>query len=178
MTARFSKKMEEELNAQMTREANASQFYLSMASWAEVQGYPGIAKFLYHHSDEEREHMLKFMAFINQRGGHCKVSALDSPPADPQALSELFDKILEQEISNSNEINRIVEIGYAEKDYPTNNFLQWFVEEQIEEEALATQLIDQLKILGEESPNRGGLYEFDRNIGNLTEATTARDVAE
>ena len=178
MTARFSKRMEEELNNQMAREANASQFYLSMASWAEVQGYPGIAKFLYHHSDEEREHMLKFMAFINQRGGHCKVGAVETPADDPQTLFELFEKILQQEISNSNEINRIVEIGYEEKDYPTNNFLQWFVEEQIEEEALATQLIDQLKILGEDAPNRGGLYEFDRNIGNLTEASGAHTHAE
>jgi ferritin len=173
MTARFSERMEQELNLQMTREAEASQLYLSFASWAEVQGYPGIAKFLFHHSDEERVHMLKFIAFINQRGGHCKISALGAPPADPQTLHELFEKIQEQEIKNSNEINKIVEIGYEDKDYPTNNFLQWFVQEQLEEEALATQLLDQLKIIGEESPNRGGLYEFDRNIASLHDARVA-----
>jgi len=174
MTARFSERMEQELNLQMTREAEASQLYLSFASWAEVQGFPGIAKFLFHHSDEERVHMLKFIAFINQRGGHCKINALGAPPQDPQTLHELFEKIREQEIKNSNEINKIVEIGYEEKDYPTNNFLQWFVQEQLEEEALATQLLDQLKIIGEESPNRGGLYEFDRNIANLHDAQVAQ----
>lgn len=173
MTARFSKRMEEELNKQMTREAEASQLYLSLASWAEVQGFPGIATFLFHHSDEERAHMLKFIAFINQRGGHCKISALSNPPEAPQTLFELFEKVLQQEIANSNEINKIMEIGYEEKDYPTNNFLQWFVQEQLEEEALATQLLDQLKIIGEDSPNRGGLYEFDRNIATMHEAQIA-----
>lgn len=173
--ARFSAEMESELNKQMTREAEASQLYLSLASWAEVQGYPGIARFLYHHSDEERQHMLKFIAFINQRGGHCKITALGNPPEDPTTLHELFEKVLQQEISNSNEINKIVEIGFAEKDYPTNNFLQWFVQEQLEEEALATQLLDQMKIIGDESPNRGGLYEFDRNIASLHDAQLARN---
>jgi len=176
--ARFSDTMQQELNKQMTREAEASQLYLSLASWAEVQGFPGIAKFLYHHSDEERAHMLKFIAFINQRGGQCKIEALSNPPADPQSLHKLFEQILQQEIHNSDEINKIVEIALSEKDYPTNNFLQWFVQEQLEEEALATQLLDQLKILGEDTPNRAGLYEFDRNIQALHDANLSREIAE
>ncbi|MEO6906800.1 MAG: ferritin [Abditibacteriaceae bacterium] len=175
--ARFSKKMGEELNKQMTREANAAQFYLSFGSWAEVQGFDGIAAFLYNHVDEERKHMQKFLAFINQRGGHCKVTALPAPPADPKNLEDLFNKVLSQEEGNSAYINNLVELAFEEKDYPTNSFLQWFVKEQIEEEALASKLVDSMKVIGEDSGNRGGLYEFDKNIEAMHDAQIARDEA-
>lgn len=176
--ARFSKKMGEELNKQMTREANAAQFYLSLGSWAEVQGYDGIATFLYNHVNEERKHMQKIVAFINQRGGHCKITALKEPPADPKTLEELFDRVLDQEVTNSGHINNLVELAFEEKDYPTNSFLQWFVKEQIEEEALANKLVDAMSVIGEDKGNRGGLYEFDKNIESLHDASIARDEGE
>ena len=168
--ARFSQKVEEELNKQMTREAEAAQFYLSIGSWAEVQGFNGVAAFLYNHASEERLHMMKFIEFINQRGGHCKIAALAAPPADPKTLEELFDRVIEQEISNSTSINDLVDICLQEKDHSTNNFLLWFVQEQLEEEALASKLVDQMKLIGEDAGNRGGLYEFDRNIQSLHDA--------
>lgn len=176
--ARFSKKMGEELNKQMTREANASQFYLSFGSWAEVQGFGGIAAFLYNHVDEERKHMMKFLAFINQRGGHCKITALPAPPPDPKNLEDLFNQVQSQEEGNSLSINKLVELALEEKDYPTNNFLQWFVKEQIEEEALASKLVDSMKVIGEDSGNRGGLYEFDKNIESMHDVQIPREVGE
>src|SRR5690348_4193785 len=102
----LSEKIEKELNAQMTREANAAQFYLSLGSWCEVQGFEGIAAFLYGHMQEERNHMMKLVKFINQRGGHCRVTSLDQAPPDPAGLHDLFEKVLAQEVNNSKEIYR------------------------------------------------------------------------
>ncbi|HEX5555462.1 MAG TPA: ferritin [Chitinophagaceae bacterium] len=174
----LSEKIEKALNAQMTREANAAQFYLSLGSWADVQGYEGIADFLYNHNKEERTHMMKFLKFINQRGGHTLIESLAKPPADPKTLKELFEKVLAQEVNNSSHINTIVDLCLKEKDYPTFNFLQWFVKEQIEEEALATKLLDKMSVIGEDKGNKGGLYEFDNDIIKIHEASLARDEGE
>lgn len=169
----FSDKVEKALNDQMTREANAAQFYLSMGCWAEVQGFEGISNFLYMHNGEEREHMMKLLRFINQRGGHTRIEPLAKPPADPNTLHELFEKVLEQEMKNSSDINTLVELCLKEKDYPTFNFLQWFVKEQIEEEALAVKLLDKMRVIGEDKGNKGGLYEFDNDIVKLHEVQIA-----
>lgn len=174
----FSEKIEKALNAQMTREADAAQFYLSLGSWAEVQGFEGIAAFLYGHVQEERGHMMKLLKFINQRGGHCRVEPLSKAPGDPKTLKELFESVLAQEMSNSKEINAIVDQCLSEKDYPTFNFLQWFVKEQIEEEALATRLLDKMSVIGEDKGNKGGLYEFDNDIAGMHDAGLARESDE
>lgn len=172
---RISDKMEKALNKQMTCEANAAQFYLSIGSWAETQGYDGIAEFLYTHNREEREHMMKFLKYINQRGGHTLIEALDKPPADPKNLHALFEMVWNQEAKNSDKINAIVDISIAEKDHATFNFLQWFVKEQIEEEALASELLDKMTVIGEDKGNRGGLYEFDKDIMKIHDAQIARE---
>lgn len=163
----ISEKVEKALNAQMTREAEAAQFYLSAGSWAEVQGFEGIARFLFTHVQEERGHMMKLLQFINQRGGHARVEALGLPPDDPASLHALFESVLQQERGNSREINALVDLCLQEKDYPTFQFLQWFVAEQLEEEALATRLLDKMKVIGEDKGNKGGLYEFDQDIVKL-----------
>lgn len=177
-TRLISEKIEKALNAQMTREANAAQFYLSLGSWAEVQGFEGISTFLYGHVKEEREHMMKLLKFINQRGGHTAVEPLAKPPADPTSLHALFESVLAQEMTNSKEINQIVDLCLKEKDYPTFNFLQWFVKEQIEEEALATKLLDKMSVIGEDKGNKGGLYDFDNDIAGLHDADLARNAGE
>jgi ferritin len=171
-------KIEKELNRQMTREAEAAQFYLSFGSWAEAQGYDGIAEFLYHHAAEERNHMMKILVFINQRGGHCKIEPLAAPPADPKTLQELFDRVLDQEISNSAGINKLVDMALAEKEWAAFNFLQWFVKEQIEEETLAMKLVDKMKVIGEDAGNKGGLYEFNQDIRKVHEVKLAQEARE
>ncbi|MFZ9717833.1 MAG: ferritin [Chitinophagaceae bacterium] len=160
-------KIEKALNQQVQLEAASSQVYLAMASWAEVNGYEGIAGFLYMHSDEERMHMLKLMKFINERGGHGVVPALKEPAAKYKGVKELFQDVLNHEILVSTEINKLVDICLKEKDYTTHNFLQWYVSEQIEEEALARKIIDKLKLIGNDP---SGLYFFDRDIASLHEA--------
>ncbi len=157
-------KIEKALNQQVILEAESSQIYLAMASWAEVQGYEGIATFLFQHSDEERMHMLKLLKFINERGGHGVVPALKQPPSKLKGVKELFQQVLDHEILVSTEINKLVDICLKEKDYTTHNFLQWYVSEQIEEEALARKIMDKLKLIGTDP---GGMYFFDRDIASM-----------
>jgi ferritin len=163
----ISSKIEEALNRQIDLEGFSSMYYLSMASWCEVKGYNGIAQFLYHHSDEERTHMLKLFRYINDRGGHALVPGLESPPKDFQSIQGIFEIVHSHEVKVSNEINALVELCIQEKDYTTHNFLQWYVTEQIEEESLARNVLDKLKLIGED---KGGMYLFDRDLGNM--ATT------
>ncbi|MDP4600907.1 MAG: ferritin [Polaribacter sp.] len=153
--------IEEALNGQIKIEAQSSQIYLAMASWAEVLGFEGVAQFMYAHSDEERMHMLKLVKFINERGGHAKISALDAPPTEFGSFKEMFQELFKHEVKVSACINDLVDICLKEKDYATHNFLQWYVSEQIEEEALARNILDKIKLIGDD---KGGFYLFDNDI--------------
>lgn len=157
----FSKKVEQALNDQLKIEAESSQFYLAMASWAETQGFNGVAAFLYSHSDEERFHMLKLLKFINERGGHAIVPELKQPPVSFDDVHTIFKNLLSHEIMVTNSINEVVHVCLQEKDYTTHNFMQWYVAEQIEEEALARNVLDKLNMIGD---NKSGLYLFDRDM--------------
>jgi ferritin len=159
-----TKKVETALNKQIELEAASSQYYLAMASWAETQGLAGIAEFLYTHSDEERMHMLKLIKYINERGGKASIPALKAQPQNFKSVNYVFEEVLKHEINVSNEINGLVETCLKEKDYTTHNFLQWYVSEQIEEEALARKIIDKLRLIGND---KSGMYLFDRDIQSL-----------
>ena len=163
----LSSKVSNALNKQVEMEGFSSQYYLAMASWAETQGLNGIATFLFGHSDEERLHMLKLIKFINERGGHGIVPTLKQPPVTYKSVKAVFEEILKHEMKVTEEINYLVEITLKEKDYTTHNFLQWYVSEQIEEEALARQIVDKLKLIGSD---KGGLYFFDRDLETMAGA--------
>jgi len=159
-------RIESELNKQVLSEAYSSQLYLSMAIWAETQGFEGVASFMFKHSDEERAHMLKLVKFINERGGTAAVPPLDAPPSNWDRLLSVFQDLLDHEIEITQKINELVKATLEEQDYTTQNFLQWYVSEQIEEEALARTILDKLKILGD-TPG-SGLYMFDRDVAGIT----------
>lgn len=160
----LSKKIEAALNGQVAVEAGSSQAYLAMASWAENNGLPGTAAFLYRHSDEERMHMLKLIKFINERGGKAVIPALKQPSTAFKGIADVFQSLLDHETKVTNEINQVVDLCLKEKDYTTHNFMQWYVGEQIEEEALARTLIDKLNLIG---GDKGGLYLFDRDLEGI-----------
>jgi ferritin len=166
----IAKKIEKALNEQIKLEAESSQFYLAMASWAETQGFGGVANFMYAHSDEERQHMLKLFKYVNERGGKAIVPELIAPPKTFKGLSEIFKSLLDHEIMISNEINKLISICLKEGDYTTQNFLQWYVAEQIEEEALARTIMDKLKLIGN---NNGNLYLFDRDVESIIVTSAA-----
>lgn len=163
----LTKKIEQALNKQVELEASSSQLYLAMASWAEANGLNGTAAFLYRHTDEERMHMLKLVRFINERGGNAIIPALSKPTQNFKSLTNIFEQLLSHEISVTKEINKVVDACLKEKDYTTHNFMQWYVSEQIEEEALARTIMDKINMIGND---KGGLYLFDRDIENLMPA--------
>ena len=160
----LSKNIETVLNKQIRIEAESSQVYLSMACWAEVKGLEGVAQFMYKQSDEERMHMLKLVKYINERGGHAIVSDLKAPKTAFGTMREMFEELYKHELFVSNSINELVHVTFEEKDYATNNFLQWYVAEQIEEEAQAKTILDKINLIGDD---KGGLYLFDRDIQQI-----------
>jgi len=152
------------LNEQIRLEGQSSHVYLTMAVWAETQGFDGVAEFLYLHSEEERQHMLKLMRFVNERGGVAQVPTVEAGPTEYSGLKEIFESILNHETKVTESINGVVDECLQVKDYTTHNFMQWYVSEQIEEEALARTILDKLAMIGSDS---AGLYLFDRDLEQL-----------
>jgi ferritin len=170
-------KIQEALNKQVVIEADSSHFYLSMASWAETNGFNGMSKFFYQHSEEERFHMLKLIKFINERGGKAIIPQTNAPQSSFESPLNVFELLLKHELIVTDSINNIVDVCLKEKDHVTYNFMQWYIAEQIEEESLARVILDKLRMIGND---KGGLYLFDRDMENnvLQANTTSGPVAK
>lgn len=158
----LTKKVEEICNRQIEREGYSSNLYLAMASWAENQGIAGIAEWLYAQSEEEKMHMLKFIRFVNERGGTALIPAFKQPPVKYKGVREMFAEVLKHEKFITASINEVLATAIAENDYATTNWIQWFVSEQVEEETSVQLIIDKLALAGEH-----GLYFLDRDIMRL-----------
>lgn len=169
----MNKRVEEVINKQIELEASSSHHYLNMASWAETQGFSGVANFLYAHSDEERQHMLKLVKFVNERGGKAIIPSLNSVEISFNNLTEVFTQLLEHEVHVTNSINEVVFICLEEKDYTTHNFMQWYVSEQLEEEALARSILDKLNMI---DGDKSGIYLFDRDLENFQADSVANEM--
>lgn len=176
-TNRLSTTVAEALNAQMTREAHASQIYLSYAAWTHHQGFVGIANFLFRHAQEERNHMMKIFEYILKRGSEVEVTAIPAPAENPENINNCFEKIFQHEVDNTKAIYNLVHMSHVEEDWATWNFMQWFVKEQIEEETLAMNLLKKMKIAGGEKMSSDALYSFDKDMETTAdEARPAEDV--
>lgn len=158
----LNKKVEDICNRQIEREGYSSNLYLAMAVWAETEGFGGIADWLYAQSEEERVHMLKFVKYVNERGGTAVIPAFKKPPVDYKDVPEMFKEVLKHEQFITASINEIVALTLDEKDFSTNNFLQWFVKEQIEEESSVMKIVDKVNLIG-----KANMYQFDRDIIGL-----------
>jgi len=155
----LAKKVEEICNRQIEREGYSSNLYLAMASWAENKGLAGIAGWLYAQSEEEKMHMLKFIRFVNERGGAALIPAFKQPPVKFKGAAEMFKEVLKHEQFITASINEVLATAISENDYATTNWVQWFVNEQVEEESGVQLIIDKLALAGEY-----GLYFLDRDI--------------
>ena len=160
----LTEETEQLLNDQISLEGLSSAYYLAMASWCDKEGYAVSADFLYSHAEEEREHMLKIFHYVNEAGGHAKHADVTGVKYDYKSLREVFESILEHEITVTKAINEIVDHCFKIKDFTTVNFLQWFVSEQREEETLARRAVELFDIIGEEGV---GLWTIDTEIGKL-----------
>lgn len=158
----LKKKIEDICNRQVEREGYSSNLYLAMASWAETSGFSGVAAWMYNQSDEERIHMLKFIKYINERGGKAVMPALKKPVTEYKSVEDVFKEVLKHEEFVTESINEIVALTLEEKDYNTHNFLQWFVMEQVEEEASVRTILDKIRLVG-----KNNMYEFDRDVLSL-----------
>ncbi|QRM89828.1 ferritin [Lacinutrix sp. WUR7] len=159
--------VEKLLNDQVKFEAQASMQYLAMASWADANGFNGVADFFYSQSEEERVHMLKLVKFINERSGNVAIPALEKPKEAYSGIIELFEKFLQSEIFVTEQINHVIFESLQNKEYSIHNFMQWYVSEQLEEEALARTLLDKLNIIGND---KSGHYLFDRDVNAIAAA--------
>ena len=155
----MNKNVESLLVSQIEKEFFSSNLYLAMASWAETQGLEGTAQWLYAQADEERLHMLKIVKYLNERGGHGIIPAIQKPDAIFNNTKDVFDMVLKHEEFITDSINNIVAACNAEKDYTTLNWVQWYVMEQILEEKAAKSIVDKLKLLGDNN-----IYLFDKDI--------------
>lgn len=168
----ISEKLKQGIIDQIKAEEHSSRIYMAMASWCETNGYPGAAKFLYTHSDEERMHMLKFVHFLNDRGGHSLLMDLEQPANEFKSLHHVFEEVYKHEQYISARINNLVGMSMEDRDYTTANFLQWFVTEQIEEESVARSILDQFNLTGGE---KGSLFLIDKELAAMTLAEAAAE---
>jgi len=152
------------LNQQVEMEGRSSAYYLSMASWCDMKGFAHSARYLYEHSDEERQHMLKLIHYINEAGGHAIQPEITGIKHHFSSLREVFELVLEHEVQVTKAINNIVDHCFGVKDFATFSFMQWFVTEQREEETLARRALELFDIIGEEGT---GLWTIDQELGKL-----------
>jgi len=161
-----SKEMIKKLNEQLNKEFYSSNLYLQMSAWCDTQGLQGSAVFLRTHANEEMMHMMKFFTYISELGELAVIGKIEAPPTEFKSLNKLMDEVLKHEKFVTQSIHTLTDAAWAEKDHATYNFLQWFVGEQHEEEALVNSIIDKLKLVGVD--NRQGLFFVDRELGQMT----------
>ena len=157
----ISSKMVAALNDQIKHEQYSSHLYLAMAAWCESQNLKGFGNWLRIQADEERGHAIKILDFLLDLGAPVALKGLDQPPADFKSAQKLFDDILEHEKKISDLINKLYAQAGEEKDYRTQIFLQWYVTEQVEEEANVNEIRQKLVEIGEKS---SGIYWVDKEL--------------
>ena len=167
----ISKKVEKALNEHLELEMAANYSYLSVASWCDVEGFEGTAKFFYKQSSEENTHFMKFFSYINEVGGHALVPQLKAPKYTFKSITEAVEMALSHEQKVTKAIYKIITLAKAEGDHATEDFLRFFVDEQKEEEVQFKRILDKIKLIG------GGpqsLYYIDKEFEKLAAATTGK----
>lgn len=158
----LSKSMLDILNEQIKNELYSEYFYLSMSTYCESIDLPGIAKFMQVKSQEERTHGMKIYDYIHDRDGRVTLLAIPQPPSIFKSLIDMFTQVLKHEEEITKSIYKIYELATKENDYATQVEMQWFITEQVEEEKQARELIQQLKLIGN---NESALFMFDKELG-------------
>jgi ferritin len=162
---KINKKVEDILNKQVNAELWSAYLYLSMSAWSESRGFKGFANWMMVQFKEETSHALKIKDFVLSRSGEIKLQPIAAVKTSWDSLLNMFEETYEHECKVTNLINDCYELALAEKDYATSTMLQWYINEQIEEESNALEIIDILKITGEKS---GGIFYLDKKLGSRT----------
>lgn len=157
----FSEKMQAALNDQINMELKAYYTYLSMSAYFQDTGLPGFAAWMFHHAEEEMTHAMKLYDYVHLRRGKVKLQAISEPAHEWDSALAAFEAAFEHERKVSISIDKLVTLAREEGDHATNSFLQWFVDEQVEEEEVVSNAIDKLKLIGDFGP---GLYMLDKEL--------------
>ena len=164
MKTSLSEEIESLLNNQVKMEAKSSAIYLAMAAYCDQLGFENSTDFFYSQADEERVHMLKIFKYIADAGGSPISPDVTDVPQEFESFRGVFEAALEQEIEVTKSINKILSVAYKEGDHATANFLQWFVQEQQEEEFTARRRVELFDVIGEEGIGR---YMIDQKIAEI-----------
>ncbi len=159
----LSKKIEQAINKQINAELWSAYLYLSMASYFESINLKGFANWMWVQAREETTHAMRFYQYIADRGGRVLLAAIDKVPTEWKSPLHAFEETLSHEEKVTNLINNLVNIAITEKDHASGAMLQWFVNEQVEEESSANDIIQQLKLIGKDT---SGLFMLDKQLAN------------
>ncbi len=158
----ISKKIEDASNDQIAAEFYSAHLYLAMSAYLESIDLPGFAHWMRIQYQEEVSHAMKIFDYLIERDGRAIIKKFDAPQVEWKSVQDVFDATYEHEQKVTGLMNNLVDIALAEKDHACHIFLQWFVNEQVEEEATAKGIIQQLKLLGD---SKAGLFMVDRELG-------------
>ena len=166
----LSQKIEDAFNEQINAELFSEYLYLSMAAWFEGKGLKGMSHWMRLQAGEERIHGMKFYDFVLERSGRVVLAAIDGPQTEWESPLAAFEAAYQHELMISGRINKLVDLSLSEKDHAANAFLQWFVTEQVEEEASALEIVDQLRLVGD---NNAVIFMLNRELGQRGVSTGA-----
>ena len=158
----MSKTMQDALNEQMKHEFYSSYLYLSMSAYCDAVNLPGLAQWMRAQAQEEVHHAMKIFDHLLDRGGRVELHQVDRPPAQFASPAEVFDQAHKHEQQVTASINKVYGLATDERDFATRVFLDWFVQEQVEEEKTSGLLAEQLRMVGDDRP---GLLMLDRELG-------------
>jgi len=158
----LSASMQKAINSQINAEFYSSYLYLAMSAHFESMSLAGMANWMRMQAQEEMFHGMKMYDFVHERGGKVVLSAISKPPANWKTPLAVFSEVLKHEQKVTALINELVNAALDERDHATNIFLQWFVTEQVEEEASASAIVDKLKMIGKDA---NGLFVLDQELG-------------
>lgn len=161
----FSAKLQDALNRQINHELFSAHLYLSMAAHFETASLSGFAQWMRIQHQEETAHALKLFDFMNDRGGRVTLYSIQQPPVEFESPLSVMQQALEHEQEVTRQIHELYELARAEKDHPTHVMLEWFIVEQIEEEKTATDIVERLKLIGDDGV---GLLMIDSTLGART----------
>jgi len=157
----LNKKLELELNKQVNAEFYSAYLYLSMSAFLASKNLSGFSNWMKVQFEEEQFHALKLYQYILDRGGRVELEKIEKPKTEWTNIVNVFEEVLAHEEKITSLINNLVDLAIQEKDHATVNMLQWFVEEQVEEEANASDLLGQLKLI---QGKGSGLYMIDKEL--------------
>jgi len=157
----LDQKMEAAINGQINAEIYSSYLYMSMATWFDAQSLPGMAHWMRVQAQEEWTHAIKFYTYVNERGGRVILSAIDGPATDWDSPLAVFQAVAEHEAKVTGLIHGLMDLALEIRDHASSSFLQWFVNEQVEEEASAAEAVGQMKLAKD---NPSALLMLDKEL--------------